>query len=81
MREKIQRVGALSVFLLWAGSVSVATAASHLFLPGREETCLWVGGVSRPFFDSGLNNTAAGFCETRILHTGETNKWRPPQEL
>lgn len=62
------------MFWLWAGSVSVATAASHLFLPGREETCLWVGGISRPFFDSRLNNTAAGFYETRILLTGETNK-------
>lgn len=61
------------MFWLWAGSVSVATATSHLFLSGREETCLRVGGVSRPFFDTKLNNTAVGFYETRILHIGETN--------
>lgn len=59
MRKKkktteINFVGAGSVFWLWAGSVSVATAPSHLFLPGREETCLWVGGIV------GLSLTVSG---------------------
>lgn len=36
----------------------MTSAASHLFLPGLAETCLWEGGIQGHFYDTKLNNVA-----------------------